>query len=386
MKKFILLLFLFTTVINHPQDKNSWIRINQLGYLTKSIKVAVFISKDEKAPDNFSIKDALTGKTVLTSHKIKLFGKQWSFNSTARLDFSDFATQGAFFIECNGVKSSTFRIDDDVYNGTADFLLNYMRQQRCGYNPFLRDSCHTHDGYIIYHPTLDSTFINVVGGWHDASDYLQYVTTSANATYQMLFAYLKNPAAFGDYYDKDGNKGANGIPDILDEVKWGVDWLLKMNPEKDVMFNQIADDRDHQGFRLPTEDPVRYGKGLERPVYFATGKPQGVFKYQNRTTGLASTAGKFSSVFSLAGNVLEKYYPELSKTLLQKSKEAYTTGINNPGVCQTAPCLSPYFYEEDNFVDDMELAAVELYNISGDKQYLSDAINYERTYHTLDGC
>jgi endoglucanase len=376
MKKFVLLLFLFTTVINYSQDINSWIRINQLGYLTKSVKVAVFISKDEKVPEYFSIKDALTEKTVLTSKKIKSFGKQWSFSSTARLDFSDFKTQGAFFIECNGVKSPSFRINDDVYNGTADFLLNYMRQQRCGYNPFLKDSCHTHDGYIIYHPTLDSTFINVVGGWHDASDYLQYVTTSANATYQMLFAYFKNPKAFGDNYDKDGNKGANGIPDILDEAKWGVDWLMKMNPEKDIMFNQIADDRDHQGFRLPTEDPVTYGKGLERPVYFATGKPQGVFKYQNRSTGLASTAGKFSSVFSFAGKLLDKYYPELSETLLQKSKEAYTTGENNPGVCQTAPCRSPYFYEEDNFVDDMELAAVQLYNVSGDKKYLSDAINY----------
>lgn len=376
MKNIILILFLFTTVNNYPQDKNSWIRINQLGYLTKSVKVAVFISKDEIVPDSFSIKDALTEKTVFTSRRIKIFGKQWNFASTARLDFSDLEVQGAFFVECNGIKSPSFRINNDVYNGSADFLLNYMRQQRCGYNPFLKDSCHTHDGYIIYHPTLDSTFINVVGGWHDASDYLQYVTTSANATYQMLFAYLQNPDVFGDNYDKDGNKKANGIPDILDEAKWGIDWLLKMNPGKDVMFNQIADDRDHQGFRLPTEDPVRYGKGLERPVYFATGKPQGAFKYQNRSTGLASTAGKFSSAFSLASKILEKYYPEFSKTLLQKSEDAYMTGKNNPGVCQTAPCRSPYFYEEDNFTDDMELAAIQLYNISGKEDYLSDAINF----------
>ncbi|MCZ2269455.1 MAG: glycoside hydrolase family 9 protein [Ignavibacteriales bacterium] len=376
MKKIILLLFLFTMVNNYPQDQKSWIRINQLGYLTKSVKSAVFISKDFILPEMFSIKDALTGQIVFKSGKIKSFGAQWSFNSTARLDFSDFKLQGAFFIECDGIKSPSFRIDDDVYNGTADFLLNYMRQQRCGYNPYLKDSCHTHDGFIIYHPSLDSAFINVVGGWHDASDYLQYVTTSANAAYQMLFAYLKNPEAFEDKYDKDGNKGANGIPDILDEAKWGVDWLMKMNPEKDIMFNQIADDRDHRGFRLPTEDTISYGKGLERPVYFATGKPQGVFKYKNRAEGLASTAGKFSSVFSLASQLLGKYYPELSETLYQKSKDAYLTGKNSPGACQTAPCVSPYFYEEDNFVDDMELAAAQLFNVSGDKNYLSDAINF----------
>jgi len=376
MKKIILLFLLFTFVNNYPQDQISWIRINQLGYLTKSVKVAVFLSKEKIIPNEFYVKDALTEKTVFTSKEIEFFGEQWSFSSTERLNFSDFEMQGAFYIECNGAKSPTFRIDDDIYNGTADFLLNYMRQQRCGYNPYLKDSCHTHDGYIIYHPTLDSTFINVVGGWHDASDYLQYVTTSANATYQMLFAYLRNPEAFGDEYDKDGNKGANGIPDILDEAKWGVDWLLKMNPEKDFMFNQIADDRDHRGFRLPTEDTTSYGKGLERPVYFATGKPQGLFKYQNRATGLASTAGKFSSVFSLASDLLSKYYPELSELLLKKSKEAYTTGKNNPGVCQTAPCVSPYFYEEDNYVDDIELAAAQLYKVSKDKNYLSDAISF----------
>lgn len=376
MKKIILLFLVFVIANNYPQDQKSWIRINQLGYLTKSVKVAVFLSKENNILNEFYVKDALTGKTVFTSKQIKSYGEQWSFSSTARLNFSDFEMQGAFYIECNGAKSPTFRIDDDVYNGTADFLLNYMRQQRCGYNPFLKDSCHTHDGYIIYHPTLDSTFINVVGGWHDASDYMQYVTTSANATYQMLFAYLKNPEAFGDEYDKDGNKGANGIPDILDEAKWGIDWLLKMNPEKDFMFNQIADDRDHRGFRLPTEDTTSYGLGLERPVYFATGKPQGVFKYQNRSTGLASTAGKFSSVFSLASDLLSKYYPELSELLLKKSKEAYATGKNNPGVCQTAPCVSPYFYEEDNYVDDMELAAVQLYKVSNDKNYLSDAVSF----------
>jgi endoglucanase len=67
----------------------------------------------------------------------------------------------------------------------------------------------------------------------------------------MMFAYQMNPESFRRYFDADGNPGENGIPDILDEVKWGLDWLVKMNPEKNFMFNQIADDRDHAGFRLP---------------------------------------------------------------------------------------------------------------------------------------
>ena len=78
-----------------------------------------------------------------------------------------------------------------------------------------------HDGYIVYHPTKTGQHIDVRGGWHDATDYLQYTTTSANAIYQMMFAYQENPEAFGDAYDADGLPGANGIPDIVDEIKWG---------------------------------------------------------------------------------------------------------------------------------------------------------------------
>ena len=48
------------------------------------------------------------------------------------------------------IVSPVFLIDDKVYDGAADFCLRYMRQQRSGFNPFLKDSCHTHDGYTLY--------------------------------------------------------------------------------------------------------------------------------------------------------------------------------------------------------------------------------------------
>src|SRR4030066_1725355 len=263
----IILLVFFTSAI----FSQSWIRINQLGYLPKSTKVAVLLSKAEISPKSFSIYDILTDELVFNSTKINSFGSYGAFNSTFRLNFSEFEKEGDYYIKIDSVFSHNFRIGEDAYAGTADFLLNYMRQQRCGYNPVLKDSCHTSDGFIIYHPTLDSTHIDVTGGWHDASDYLQYVTTSANAVFQMLFAYQENPESFADNFEQGGNEQANGIPDILDEVKWGFVRLLKMNPEKDMMFNQIADDRDHRGFRMPNEDTISYGRGLERPVYFCTG-------------------------------------------------------------------------------------------------------------------
>jgi len=376
MKTIQTTLFVLLFSLSVYTQTNSWIRINQLGYLEKSIKVAVFVTKSDTNPVEFLLKDALTDKVVYNSKSVKGFGEYGPFKAGYRLDFSAFEKKGAYYIETAGIKSPSFRIANDVYNGTADFLLNYMRQQRCGYNPFLKDSCHLHDGFIIYHPTLDSARIDVVGGWHDASDYLQYTTTSANATFQMLFAYQQNPESFGDYFDANGNPGINGIPDILDEAKWGLNWLIKMNPEAGMMFNQIADDRDHAGFRLPNHDSVNYGKGLERPVYYCTGEPQGVFQNKNRADGIASTAGKFAFAFTLGAVLLKDYYPEFSGSLIQKSVDAYEFGKANPGVCQTAPCRSPYFYEEDNYVDDMQLAAVKLYNLLNDEKYLDDAVQF----------
>ena len=63
----------------------------------------------------------------------------------------------------------------------------------------------------MYGPMPDSTHIDVTGGWHDATDYLQYSATSVNAVYNMLFAYRDNANAFSDEYQSNGLKGENGI-------------------------------------------------------------------------------------------------------------------------------------------------------------------------------
>jgi len=351
----------------------SWIRVNQLGYLPVSVKVAVYISTDPAALKSFTLCDAITGKVAFKGSAVQYSGKEWGMRSAARLDFSKVESPGGYYIIANGVRSEPFRIAADVYEGTADYILRYMRQQRCGYNPYYADSCHTHDGFIVDHPTRTGEIIDATGGWHDASDYLQYVTTSANAVYQMLFAWSENPGIYKDHYDANGDPGSNGIPDILDEAKWGIDWLVKMNPDSGVMFNQLADDRDHRGFRIPTTDKVSYGNGLYRPVYFVTGKSQGLSIYKNRTTGVSSVAGKYASTFAFGSEILKDYYPELSEKLALKAVDAWEFGLTDLGNTQTACTVSPYFYEEDNWVDDLELGAFALFSLTGDSSYLDRA-------------
>ncbi len=378
MKTRLWIILMLSVLLSGKSVGKNYIRINQLGYLPKTVKVAVILSEENIPLNSFQIYDFFTRQKVFDGNKITSCGNYGQFTTTYRLDFTSFTKPGSYYIKVGVDESPVFRLSDGVYNQTADFLLRYMREQRSGYNPVLKDSCHTQDGYIIYQPEKEGQHIDVSGGWHDASDYLQYVTTSANATYQLLFAYEQHPAAFNDLYQANGLPGANGTPDILDEALWGVRWLMKMNPADSILYNQLADDRDHAGFRPPTKDNADYGKGKERPVYFCTGKPQGLFKHQNRTTGIASTAGKYASVFALASKIFQNRDTGLSTLLLHKAKAAYEFGKVHPGVCQTAPCKSPYFYEEDNWTDDMELAAVQLYKTTGNRQYLTDAIDFGR--------
>ena len=380
MNKRLTSLAFILVAISAVANASGWIRINQLGYLPDAIKVAVFMSEDKVAVTEFELVDAFTGKTVYRSNNTFARTPLGQMQAAWRLDFSDFHGEGAYRIVAAGIESPVFPINSRVWDGTADFVLNYMRQQRCGFNPFQRDSCHVKDAYVRYHPDKEGQHIDVRGGWHDAADLLQYTPTSANAIYQMMLAWQQCPGAFGDHYQANGLRGANGIPDIIDEIYWGLTWLDKMNPSKGELYNQIADDRDHIGMKLPKDDPADYGWGPNngRPVYFVDGKRQQRGKFMNATMGAASTAGKFTSDFALGAEVLAPFYPEFAAKIRAKAVDAYQVGIDKPGNTQTVSVVSPYIYEEDNWVDDMELGAIELFRMTGDAQYLTQAVEYGR--------
>jgi len=352
------------------------IRINQLGYLPDAPKVAVFCSLDSVGIRDFVVTDA-GGKTVLQrrADPAKSFGP---CVLNYRLDFSSIRKSGDYHIRAGAITSPLVRIREDAYAGAADTLLYYMREQRSGYNPLFKTVVHTHDGIVVDDSTRAGKFVPVTGGWADASDYLQYVMTSANATFVMLMAYRDHPGSFADQFDARGLAGKNDVPDILDEARHGLTWLLRMFPSDAEMYNQLGDDRDHTYWDLPPTDSADYGwgKGKERALYPCTGKPQGLFKYKNRSDGFASTAGKYASTFALAAALYRTRDPQFAARLRQKALAAYAIGKKFPGVCQGAPGRAPYFYEEDNWVDDMELGAAELYALTRDRKYMRDALDY----------
>ena len=350
------------------------IRYNQIGYTPQAPKVVVVGSKEA----TFTLKawrvvNVFSGKTVLQQNPAlaKDYGAYGPFVHSYRISLSNLTQPGSYRLVVNDtLQSGLIRITPDAYAGAADFCLRYLRQQRCGFNPFLKDSCHTADGYSIYGQEAgipDGTWFDATGGWHDASDYLQYTTTTANAVYHLLMAWRDYPQAFTDQKLANGLPGSNGSPDVLDEAKWGLDWLLKMHPRPNVMFAQLADDRDHISMRMPGLDS-QYGRGFERPLYFLTGKPQGLGKYQNKTEGTTSIAAKFSSAFALGARVL---YNKAGATgnyvsmLATRARTAANFAYRLPGFTNTAPNRAPYYYAEQNWVDDAALMETALIGVDG---------------------
>ena len=299
-------------------DSAAFVRVNQVGYLPESPKVAVVCALRPVPLARFTVEDE-RGRVVLGPLPARRDGALGPCVETWRLDFGALRRAGRYRVRAGAYVSGPVRIAPDVYRGLADTLMGLMRQQRSGYNPLLRDSAHTQDGIVVDHPTRTGDTVHVSGGWADAADYLQYVTTSATATYHLLAAYRDTPGAFGDAHDARGLPGANGVADVLDEARHGLDWLVRMYPDDSTMFNQLGDDRDHEFFDLITTDSSDYGwgRGGPRPVYPCTGRPQGLLGNRNRSTGYASTAGKMAAAFALGARVLARHDPPLADTDLR---------------------------------------------------------------------
>ncbi|UBM58280.1 glycoside hydrolase family 9 protein [Marinilongibacter aquaticus] len=361
---------------SHAFGQDVVFRINLAGYPENGPKRALVLCRKNIDIETVELKRIDSQETKAL--KVERLAHTWApFESSFELDFSEEKTEGEFVIEIPQLNLRSEQFSIGPYAAWQEDMLGFMQSQRCGFNPYLKVECHQKDGLSFYGKVPDSTLVDARGGWHDAGDQLKYLITGSNATARMLLAYQEYPSQFADGKQADGLPGANGLPDILDEAIWGLDWLFKLHPEADVLYHQVADDRDHHGFKLPQEDNADYGWGKNdyRPVYAATGTPQGLGKYKSKATGLANVAGRSAAAMALAYQIF-KDFPEkvdYAKKCLKAAEELYLLGIEKLGYQQGNSFGAPYRYEENTWADDMEWAAAELYKSTGQKRYLKDA-------------
>ena len=385
-----LLIFLQTSNSDSPENSEEiYIRVNQLGYIPEESKMAVAFSH-KVIKEKFLLISEVDNSIIATINPTKSKAKGWgTFKYYYEIDFSQVIMPGNYHIEGKKSKSKSqaFNISLNVYQHQTDNLLEFMRQQRCGYNPSLDIVCHQKDGRSMFGPMPDSTFIDVSGGWHDAGDQLKYLITSSYATAHMLLAFELYPDRFADNFNALGQPFPNNIPDVLDEAKWGLDWIHKLHPTPTQLFHQVADDRDHIGWKMPDNDPSDYGWGPNsyRVAYFATGEPQGLREYKSEATGIANLAGRSSAAMALAARIWKEYLNDqsYSEKCLDAAQSLYKLAIENEGFQQGNSYGAPYRYTEETWADDMEWGAAELFKTTGKKSYLEDAKKYALKANTV---
>ncbi|MGN0613976.1 MAG: glycoside hydrolase family 9 protein [Porcipelethomonas sp.] len=211
--------------------------VNQVGYKPDDKKIAVF--RGVGSDKSFSVADAATGAVVYTG---ELYGETVNSNAdeTDWLgDFSSVDTPGKYYIKCGDLDNSyTFEIGDNVYSNLLDSSVRMLYLQRCGItisdSDFGHVPCHTETAKVYG----TSEYIDVSGGWHDAGDYGRYTVPAAKTVADLLNAYSANPEMFSD--STGIPESGNGTPDILDEARCGLEWMLKMQTSDGGVYHKVT--------------------------------------------------------------------------------------------------------------------------------------------------
>ncbi len=216
------------------------IKVNQVGFLPDSQKYALVSFYPElysiSEGDTFSVRDAETGASVYegTLQLLSEFDERDSGEKVLKADFSDFCTSGSYYVTVDGLEDSVnFSIAGNVYESTLTAAQRYFYYQRQGIaleeqyaGIFARDDLGLDDSAVPFASGKTGT-IDSQKGWFDAGDSGKYVNTGAGTVSHLLWAYAMFPQCFADNSLNIPESG-NGIPDLLDEVRWELEWILTM--------------------------------------------------------------------------------------------------------------------------------------------------------------
>lgn len=256
------------------------ILVNQLGYITGGTKVAFFCG--EELPTEFYVINADTKERVLTGYtedgkyqeeKEKYFGYG---------DFSALTKPGKYYLEAPLLgRSYSFQIEDDLYTNVFREACRQYYYNRCGTsltNEFAGDRAHNacHTGNAVLREDI-SISMDVMGGWHQDAQGSKDVAMASKSIGVMLLAYELHGDAFGD--DMGIPESGNGIPDILDEVRYEIDWLLKMqDPATGAVYEGVTIYEQGGG-----KGPVSYVEPakIESAKAFAAALAKFGYLYQN---------------------------------------------------------------------------------------------------------
>ena len=320
------------------------ININQIGYNTADTKFAYF--RGETMDDEFRVVNE-AGEAVYTGKIVRRTVNEEAYEYTYIGDFSKVKAEGKYKVETDTLGSSyEFTIQDGIFKEAFD-ATNYMLYlQRCGCavdgGSFSHPACHT--GKARIQGTTDQ-YIDATGGWHDAGDYGRYTVPGAQTVADLIFAYRLNPEAFTD--DTGIPESGNGIPDVLDEAKYELDWLLKVQKSDGGVYHKVTCQK-FPGFVMPEE---------ETEELFAA-------KVSSPATA------DFAAIMAMAAVEYADIDAAYAEKCLAAAEKAFQYNLDNGMVsfknsvlCETGE------YPDGKDQDEMYWAACALYAATGDAKY-----------------
>jgi len=219
------------------------VAFNQLGYLPHASKLVRVVSDAQRKPIKWQANSgSLVLKGVSSSFVYSSLAASW----VSTIDLSEITREGNVGLRV-GDSEHELVISNSVYDGLLQQLLRSYYLQRCGIE--LKDqltqlfhaACHEDDGKVSVSNTIESAgaSYSASGGWHDAGDYGKYVSTTAVTASQLLHLYERYPQIFQrrSHYIPESN---NKIPDVLDEVRVGLDWLIAVQRSDGAFYRKLA--------------------------------------------------------------------------------------------------------------------------------------------------
>jgi len=307
-----------------PDKEKSFpvIKVNQLGYKCDSEKYAVISGFYEdlsaKTGDRFELVDTETQKVVYTGRLelITLYDKDYSGEKMLKADFSEFCEQGEYFLRLKDsdiAESPTFRIGEDVYDELLANTMRYFYYQRANTaitSEFGGDFTRADMTPKDFKAPLSSNrnvLLDVSGGWYDAGDIGKYVSPGATAVNTLLWAYKLFPEKFSDGQNNIPESG-NGTPDILDEIRYELDFLLKMQDASGGFYIKVKSKSENDG---DGDRTVWHGK--------------------DKTCTTNATAD-CTAVLAFASTIYEEFDREYAVTLRSAAQKGWEYLVANPNV------------------------------------------------------
>ena len=247
---------------------------------------------------------------------------------------------------------------ENDYQKRISEALRFFGAQRCGdgHNWTLADnddgdSCHLEDGD-------DAGGVDLTGGWHDAGDHLKFSVTHGIAAYTLLKAFDAFPAAFKDMDDQDYSGKSNGVPDVLDEVNYALDYMQR----------QLLDD----GIVVRVGGLVDHDYWWTSPYQSKQSADSGGNPREVLVGAKGDVAGLTAAALALGSIKIRDYDAKLADAYLDSAKEFFKLAKSNRGITDSSPDLKEdKFYDGDDTDDDSLLCgAVELYRATKEQDYL----------------